>query len=51
MGDPADTSIDLEFVMANDELSAAHETLAEYRDNGEAYQATIHHQIWITKAT
>jgi hypothetical protein len=51
MGDPADTSIDLESVMTNDELSAAHETLAQYRDNGEAYQATIHHQIWITKAT
>ena len=51
LGDPADTSIDLESVMANDELSAAYKTLAQYRDDGEAYQATVHHQIWITRAT
>jgi hypothetical protein len=51
LGNPADTSIDLESVMANDELSAAYKTLAQYRDDGEAYQATVHHQIWITRAT
>jgi hypothetical protein len=51
MGDPANGSIDLQSVMANDELAAANQTLAEYRDNGEAYEATIHHQIWITRAT
>jgi hypothetical protein len=50
MGDPSDTSIDLDSVMANDELSAAQQTLAEYRDNGEAYQTTVHHDIWITEA-
>ena len=51
IGDPADTSIGLESVMAGQELSAAYETLAEYRDAGEAYQATVHHQIWLTQAT
>jgi hypothetical protein len=50
MGDPSDSSIDLESVMANEELAAARQTLGEYRDDGEAYQATIHHQIWITQA-
>lgn len=51
MGDPSDTSVDLESVMASNELAAAYETLAQYRDDGEAYEATVHHQIWITRAT
>ena len=51
MGDPTSASIDLESVMAGDELAAAYKTLSEYRDGGEAYQATVDHQIWITRAT
>jgi hypothetical protein len=51
MGDPTSGSIDLESVMAGDELAAAYKTLSEYRDGGEAYQATVDHQIWITRAT
>jgi len=51
MGDPSNTSIDLESVMAGDELTAAHKTLAEYRDGGEAYRTTVDHKVWITRAT
>jgi hypothetical protein len=51
MADPSDSSIDLESVMAGDELQTAHKTLADYRDAGEAFQTTVHHSIWITRAT
>jgi len=51
MGDPTNTSIDLESVMAGDELAAAYKTLNDYRDAGEAFQTTVDHQIWITRAT
>jgi hypothetical protein len=51
MGDPTDKSIDLESVMAGDELSTASNTLSDYRDAGEAFQTTVEHQVWITRAT
>jgi hypothetical protein len=51
MADPSDSSIDLESVMAGDELQTAYKTLADYRDAGEAFQTTVHHSIWITRAT
>ena len=37
--------------MADDELQAANETLAQYRQQGVAFSTTVHHQIWITAAT
>ena len=51
MGDPGNTAIDLESVMAGDELAIARKTLAEYRNDGEAFRTTVKHQIWITRAT
>jgi hypothetical protein len=51
MRDPSDTNIQLESVMAGDELQGAYKTLAQYRDVGEAFDATVRHQIWITSAT
>jgi hypothetical protein len=50
MRDP-DTSIDLASVMADKELAGAQKTLAQYRDGGEAFDATVKHTIWITRAT
>ena len=51
MGDPGDTSVDLESVMAGDELAIARKTLAEYQNDGQAFQTTVKHQIWITRAS
>jgi hypothetical protein len=50
-GDPNNPSVDLGSVMAGDELQAANETLAQYREQGVAFSTTVHHQIWITAAT
>jgi hypothetical protein len=50
-GDPNNLSVDLGSVMADDELQAANETLAQYRQQGVAFSTTVHHQIWITAAT
>jgi hypothetical protein len=49
--DPGDDAIDLESVMADNELIGARETLAQYVEAGEAYDTSIKHQIWITSAT
>jgi hypothetical protein len=51
MGDPGGTSLDLASVMDGDELAVAQKTLSEYQNAGEAYQTTVKHQIWITRAT
>jgi hypothetical protein len=51
MGDPGDTSIDLASVMAGDELAIARKTLAEYQSDGQAFETTVKHQIWITRAS
>lgn len=51
MGDPTNANVDLESVMVGDELQTAAKTLAQYREAGEAFQATVDHQIWITRAT
>jgi hypothetical protein len=51
MRDPSDTNIQLESVMAGDELQGAYKTLAQYRDVGDAFDTTVRHQIWITSAT
>jgi hypothetical protein len=51
MGDPGDTSVDLASVMDGDELAVARKTLSEYQSAGEAYQTSVKHQIWITRAT
>jgi hypothetical protein len=48
---PADQSIDLESVMAGNELDGARKTLAEMRDNNEAGYSTVNHTIWIVHAT
>jgi hypothetical protein len=50
-GDPNNPNVDLGSVMAGDELQAANETLAQYRQQGVAFTTTVHHQIWITAAT
>jgi hypothetical protein len=50
-GDPSDPNLDLQSVMAEGELQAANETLAQYRQEGVAFRTTVHHQIWITSAT
>ncbi|HEY1296991.1 MAG TPA: hypothetical protein VGJ60_28275 [Chloroflexota bacterium] len=50
-GDPNNPSVDLGSVMAGDELQAASETLAQYRQQGVAFSTSVHHQIWITAAT
>jgi len=49
--DPSDTTIDLESVMADNELIGARKTLSQYVDAGEAFDTSIKHQIWITSAT
>jgi hypothetical protein len=49
--DPNDTSIDLESVMAGNELIGAQKTLAQYRDAGEAFDTSVKHTVWITNAT
>jgi hypothetical protein len=51
MRDPSDSSIDLESVMAGNELAGAQNTIARYQDEGEAGYGTVHHTIWITNAT
>jgi hypothetical protein len=51
MSDPANANIDLGSVMAGDELAIARKTLAEYRSGGDAFQTTVKHQIWLTRAT
>jgi hypothetical protein len=51
MRDPTDTTIQLDSVMAGDELQGAYKTLTQYRDVGEAFNTTVRHQIWITSAT
>jgi hypothetical protein len=51
MGDPGDTSVDLASVMDGDELAVARKTMSEYQSAGEAYQTSVKHQIWITRAT
>jgi hypothetical protein len=50
-GNPNDTSLDLESVMAEDELQSAYKTLAQYREQGIAFRTTVEHKIWITRAT
>jgi hypothetical protein len=49
--DPNDQSMDLESVMAGNELAGARKTLAEYRDAGEAFDTNVKHTVWITSAT
>jgi len=49
--DPAAADLNLESVMADAELAAARETLAQYRDAGEAYQSHVAHQIYVTRIT
>jgi hypothetical protein len=48
---PGDQSIDLESVMAGNELEGARKALAEMRDNNEAGYSTVKHTIWIVRAT
>ncbi len=49
--DPAAADLNLESVMADAELAAARETLAQYRNAGEAYQSHVAHQIYVTRIT
>jgi hypothetical protein len=49
--DPADTTVDLESVMAGNELVGARKTLARLRAAGEAGDTTVKHLIWITSAS
>lgn len=49
--DPTDTTIDLESVMAGNELIGARNTLSHYAEAGEAFETSVKHQIWITSAT
>jgi hypothetical protein len=51
MRDPNDASIDLESVMAGNELVGAQNTIARYQGEAEAGYATVHHTIWITSAS
>jgi hypothetical protein len=48
---PSDETIDLESVMAGNELEGARKTLAEMRDNNEAGYSDVKHTIWIVHAT
>jgi hypothetical protein len=49
--DPSDATVDLESVMAGNELVGARRTLSEYVEAGEAFETSVKHQIWITSAT
>ena len=49
--DPTDTTVDLEAVMADNELIGARKTLAQFIDAGQAFDISVRHQIWITSAT
>jgi hypothetical protein len=51
MRDPSDMSIDLQSVMAGNELIGAQKTLSQYRDAGEAFDTNVKHSVWITKAS
>jgi hypothetical protein len=49
--DPTDATVDLEAVMADNELIGARKTLSQYIDAGQAFDISVKHQIWITSAT
>lgn len=51
MADPERTDVDLESVMAGDELAGARETLAQWNTEGRAYRTSVEHHVWITRAT
>jgi hypothetical protein len=48
---PEDLTVDLPSVMAGNELVGAQQTLAQYRDSGNAFETHVKHQVWITSAT